>query len=116
MGFLNELISVRYKLREAYIALVKKYGNNGELDTFNICSKHRLRLEGNTIHKIKVIDDCIMFYYNKNNPPSYNYFICFDLETLASFYDKLAGILAIKKEQHNEALQVLNEVPMCVYA
>lgn len=30
MGFLNELLSVRSKLRDAYIALVKKYGNNGE--------------------------------------------------------------------------------------
>ena len=88
MGFLDELISVRYKLREAYIALVKKYGNNGELDTFNICSKHRLSIEGNTIHKIKVID----------------YFIYFDLELLALFYDKLADALAIKKAQHNEAL------------
>lgn len=104
MGFLNELISVRCNLREAYIALVKKYGNNGELDTFNICSKYRLRLEGNTIHKIKVIDDYIMFYYNENNPYSYHYFIYFDLEILASFYDKLADTLAIKKAQHNEAL------------
>ena len=104
MGFFNELISVRYKLREAYIALVKKYGNNGELDTFNICSKHRLSIEGNTIHKIKVIDNDIMFYYNENNHPSYHYFIYFDLELLALFYDKLADALAIKKEQHNEAL------------
>ena len=40
MGFFDELISVRSKLRDAYIALVKKYGNNGELDTFDICSKH----------------------------------------------------------------------------
>ena len=104
MGFFNELISVRYKLREAYIALVKKYGNNGELDTFNICSKHRLSIEGNTIHKIKVIDNDIMFYYNENNPSTYHYFLYFDLEMLASLYDKLADILAIKKAQHNEAL------------
>ena len=104
MGFLDELISVRYKLREAYIALVKKYGNNGELDTFNICSKHRLRLEGNTIYKIKVIDYNIIFYYNENNSPIYHYFLYFDLEMLASFYDKLADALAIKKAQHNEAL------------
>lgn len=97
MGFLNKLLSVRYNLRDAYIALVKKYGNNGELDTFNICSKHRLRLEGNTIHKIKVIDDDIMFYYNENNSSSYHYFIYFDIETLAHFYDKLADTLAIKK-------------------
>ena len=40
MGFLDELLSVRSKLRDAYIVSVKKYGNNGELDTFNICSKH----------------------------------------------------------------------------
>ena len=104
MGFFNELISVRYKLREAYIALVKKYGNNGEFDTFNICSKHRLTVEGNTIHKIKVIDDDIMFYYNENNPNSYHYFLYFDLEMLASLYDKLADNLAIKKAQHNDAL------------
>ena len=103
MGFFNELISVRYKLREAYIALVKKYGNNGELDTFNICSKHRLSIEGNTIHKIKVIDNDIMFYYNENNSTTYHYFIYFDLEMLASLYDKLADTLA-KKAQHNEAL------------
>lgn len=104
MGFLNELLSVRSKLRDAYIALVKKYGNNGELDTFNICSKHRLTVEGNTIHKIKVIDNDIMFYYNENNPNSYHYFLYFDLEILASLYDKLADTLAIKKAQHNEAL------------
>lgn len=103
MGFLNELISVRYNLRGAYIALVKKYGNNGELDTFNICSKYRLTVEGNTIHKIKVIDNDIMFYYNENNPNSYHYFLYFDLEILASLYDKLADTLA-KKTQHNEAL------------
>ena len=96
MGFFNELISVRYKLREAYIALVKKYGNNGELDTFNICSKHRLSIEGNTIHKIKVIDNDIMFYYNENNPSTYHYFLYFDLEMLASFYDKLSDTLAKK--------------------
>lgn len=104
MGFLNELLSVRSKLRDAYIALVKKYGNNGELDTFNICSKKGLRMEGNTIHKIKVIDDDIMFYYNENNHPNYHYFIYFDLEILASLYDKLAGTLANKKAQHNKAL------------
>lgn len=103
MVFLNELISVRSKLRDAYIALVKKYGNNGELDTFNICSRYGLRLEGNKIHKIKVIDGGIMFYYNENNHPTYHYFIYFDLEILASFYDKLAHTLA-KKAQHNEAL------------
>ena len=45
-----------------------------------------------------------MFYYNENNPSSYHYFIYFDLEILASFYDKLADTLAIKKAQHNEAL------------
>ena len=100
MGFLNELISVRYKLRDAYIALVKKYGNNGELDTFNICSKKGLRMGGNTIHKIKVIDYNIIFYYNENNSHSYYY----DLEMLESLYDKLAGTLEIKKAQHNEAL------------
>ena len=44
-----------------------------------------------------------MFYYNENNPSSYHYFIYFDLEILASFYDKLADTLA-KKAQHNEAL------------
>ena len=94
---------MRYILREAYIALVKKYGNNGELDTFNICSKHRLSIEGNTIHKIKVIDNDIMFYYNENNPSTYHYFLYFDLEMLTSLYDKLADTLA-KKAQHNEAL------------
>lgn len=104
MGFSNELLSVRCNLREAYIALVKKYGNNGELDTFNICSRYGLKLEGNKIHKIKVIDGGIMFYYNENNHPTYHYFIYFDLEILASFYDKLAHTLAIKKAQHNEAL------------
>lgn len=104
MGFLNELLSVRSKLRDAYIALVKKYGNNGELDTFNICSKKELSMEGKTIYKIKVIDYNIVFYYNENNPHSYHYFIYFDLEMLASFYDKLADTLAIKKAQHNEAL------------
>ena len=46
MGFLDELISVRSKLRDSYIVLVKKYGNNGELDTFNICSKKELSMEG----------------------------------------------------------------------
>lgn len=103
MGFLNKLLSVRYNLRDAYIALVKKYGNNGELDTFNICSKYGLRLEGNTIHKIKVIDYGTMFYYNENNHPTYHYFIYFDIEMLALFYDKLADALAYKA-QHNEAL------------
>ena len=104
MGFLNELLSVRSKLRDAYIALVKKYGNNGELDTFNICSKKELSMEGKTIYKIKVIDYNIIFYYNENNSPTYHYFLYFDLEMLASFYDKLAYTLAIKKAQHNEAL------------
>ena len=104
MGFLDELLSVRSKLRDAHIALVKKYGNNGELDIFNICSKKELSIEGKTIYKIKVIDDDIMFYYNENNPHSYHYFIYFDLEMLASFYDELADTLAIKKAQHNEAL------------
>ena len=104
MGFLNELLSVRSKLRDAYIALVKKYENNGELDTFNICAKKELSMEGKTIHKIKVIDDDIIFYYNENNSPTYHYFLYFDLEMLASFYDKLVDTLAIKKAQHNEAL------------
>lgn len=98
MGFLNELLSVRSKLRDAYIALVKKYGNNGELDTFNICSKKELSMEGKTIYKIKVIDYNIMFYYNENNSPTYHYFLYFDLEMLASLYDKLADTLA---KRHN---------------
>ena len=85
MGFLNELISVRYKLRDAYIALVKKYGNNGELDTFNICSKKELSMEGKTIYKIKVIDYNIIFYYNENNSHSYHYFLYFDFICLNLF-------------------------------
>ena len=103
MGFLNELLSVRSKLRDAYIALVKKYGNNAELDIFYICSKKELSMDGKTIYKIKVIDYNIIFYYNENNSPTYHYFLYFDLEMLASFYDKLADTLA-KKAQHNEAL------------
>ena len=104
LGYVDEIMALRNRMLIDYAHLIEKYGKNGELDTFNICSKKELSMEGKTIYKIKVIDYNIIFYYNENNSPTYHYFLYFDLEMLASFYDKLADALAIKKAQHNEAL------------
>lgn len=97
MGFLNELISVRCNLREAYIALVKKYGNNGELDTFNICSDYDLRLDDRKIDKMKLSVNTIIIYYSEKRD-YFNYFGNFGIEELAQFYDGLVEALAEEEE------------------
>lgn len=70
------------ELLTKFIELVRKYGYNGVLHTFNICSDYGVELAGSTIDKIEVSGSMVYFYFNENinDYDSFNMFLVRDLQ------------------------------------
>lgn len=79
-----------------YVGLIKRYGTNGDLDTFTLCTDNNLSLNDSTIDKIQLCGDTILFFYNWNIG-DYDMFMDFNVDDLAAFYDGLAHVLENNK-------------------
>lgn len=97
LGYVDEIMALRNRMLMDYVNLIKKYGKNGELETFDFCSDYGLILNDSTIDKIELSCGTIAIYYSENEG-DFNLFRHFDIEDLAQFYDGLAKVVEYEKE------------------
>ena len=88
-------------MKKKFINLVKKYGKNDILFTFEYCSDYGVELNDSTIDQIEYdsLTDNVLFVYNANVRGDYALYEQFSEEDLKSFYDGL--ISAIANEENN---------------
>ena len=101
MGYVDEAEKLRGRIYQGYVRIIERYGKNGELDTFKLCSDYDLRLDDRKIDKMKLAVNTIVIYYSEKHD-YFTYFGCFGIEELAQFYDGL--VEAIAKEEEYKAL------------
>lgn len=88
------------EIKEKFIELVKEYGKNGILYTFDYCSNYGVELECSTIDEIQSNNRDVIFVYNANVQGEWKYFEQFTMESLIEFYNGLVD--ALNEEDGNE--------------
>lgn len=86
------------ELKKKFAELIKKYGNDNRLYTFEICGDYGHELEGSTIDAITIEGNDIIFYYNENTG-DYDNITAFKPENLEKWYK------AVKLELDLDGLQ-----------
>lgn len=103
---------VSNETREKFIHLIETYGENYELEVFDICSDKGIDLDGSTIDKITIEGTTIVFYYNENIG-DFDTIDAFDEDCLIDFADELSKYIEDyfnKDFARNTLVWVLNRI------
>lgn len=77
------------EIKDKFIELVKEYGKNGILFTFEYCSNYGVELECSTIDEIQSFNGDVIFVYNANVQGEWDYLEQFSMDDLICFYNGL---------------------------
>ena len=82
--------------KKHYIVLIKKYGEDNELETFDLCSNWGVSLDGSTIDKIVYNESTneVFFVFNENEPYNSAELETFAVSELSEFYYGLSSHLS----------------------
>lgn len=82
-------------IKKCYIDLIKQYGKDNTLYTFDYCSNYGIELNNSTIDAIQVdlYSGDVIFVYNANVSGEYDYIESFSMEDLIDFYNSLIDVI-----------------------
>ena len=96
------------EIKDKFIELVKEYGKNGILFTFEYCSNYGVELECSTIDEIQSFNGDVIFVYNANVQGEWDYLEQFSMDDLIYFYNGLIDAIEEEKKYEQEEEQKEN--------
>ena len=106
---MEKITFTKKEIKDKFIELVKKYGKNGILFTFEYCSNYGVELECSTIDEIQSFNGDVIFVYNANVQGEWDYLEQFSMDDLIYFYNGLIDAIEEEKKYEQEDEQEENK-------